>query len=536
MQRIEENLTIEEAYPLFREQGADAVEVFDDAGQTIGVLTQTDIEMAMREADLGRLVRECIRYRVTGTPPTSSQANISQNGFNTEPLRSVLNALHDGVYITDAQGVTVTINKAYERITGIRREDVVGFHMADLVKAGYISKSVSLEVIRERRPLTLVQTIRDSRKIVVSGMPMFDHDGELQYVVTNVRDVTELLRAKHAQDQLEQLQRIRKTYGVVTGDEGAQCLITSHQTIACYDLAQRIAPTQVKVLIQGETGTGKTQLARYIHRHSQRVDGPFLELNCTAFPESLLEAELFGYAPGAFTGASSRGKQGLLEVAHGGTLFLDEIGDLPVSLQVKLLKVVEEGRFLPVGGTEFRHTDVRLITATHQDLQQRVAEGGFREDLYYRIGVVPLTLPPLRERREEIIPLLHHYLDYFNQQYSRHIQWHPEALELLAALDWPGNIRELINLTERLVVTTTEDVISPGNLPVDSRSAPVSEVPPPGRTLREQVTALEKQLIGSALAAHGNTRAAAAALGIDQSTLVKKVQRWRATSPPATPE
>lgn len=522
---------MEAAAPLFQEQGVDAIEVFDDRNQVIGVLTRTDIENAQRDGAFRLCVGECMRYRVSDTHTAYDATDVSRYGFDREPLRSVLDALHDGVYITDARGITVTINKAYERITGIKREEVVGFHMADLVKAGYISKSVSLEVIRERRSITLVQTIHDSRKIVVSGMPMNDADGRLAYVVTNVRDVTELLRAKHAQDQLEQIHRMREAYAVEEHvDEGIQWLITSHRTKECYDLVKRIAPTSVKVLIQGETGTGKTLLARYIHRHSERSHGPFLELNCTALPEGLLEAELFGYSPGAFTGATPRGKQGLLDIAHGGTLFLDEIGDLPLALQVKLLKVVEEQRFLPVGGTEFRHSNIRLITATHQDLKRLVREGRFRDDLYYRISVVPLSLPPLRQRREEIIPLLEHYLDLFNRQHAHSRQWHPEALELLISHDWPGNIRELINLTERLVVTTTEDEILPCHLPSDVLPPPPSGASVIGAPLRDHVMALEKSLIESALATHGTTRTAAAALGIDQSTLVKKMRRWRQAS------
>ncbi|SEN24477.1 PAS domain S-box-containing protein [Halomonas caseinilytica] len=529
MRHIRETQSMAEVRPLFEQQDVGAVEVFDDVGQAIGVLTQTDVDAAVREARLENQVGECLRYRVTGDSPSLDIADVSSHGFDHEPLRSVLNALHDGVYITDARGITVTVNTAYERLTGIRRDDVVGRHMADLVKAGYISKSVSLEVIRERRPITLVQSIRDHDKILVSGMPLLDNEGALRYVITSVRDVTELLRAKHAQEQLAQIRRMREAYDVdVRIDDQPPWLIVSPQSRACYALARRIAPTQVKVLIQGETGTGKTLLARYIHQHSERAEGPFLELNCTAMPEGLLEAELFGYSPGAFTGAAPRGKQGLLDVAHGGTLLLDEIGDLPLALQAKLLKVVEENRFLPVGGTEFRHANIRLICATHRDLQQQVHLGQFREDLYYRLSVVPLTLPPLRERREEIIPLLNHYLEHFNQRHHQDRCWHPESLELLAGHDWPGNIRELINLTERLVVSATEQEITPHGLPhvPASRERPDSPAIG-GGSLREQVTELERQLIETALATHGTTRAAAAALGIDQSTLVKKTRRWR---------
>lgn len=252
-----------------------------------------------------------------------------------------------------------------------------------------------------------------------------------------------------------------------------------------------------------------------------------MELNCAAFPEGLLEAELFGYAAGAFTGATPRGKQGLLDVAHGGTLFLDEIGDLPLSLQVKLLKVVEENRYLPVGGTAFRHTNVRLITATHQDLNDRVKKGGFREDLFYRISVVPLWLPPLRQRRDEVIPLLNYYLDHFNQLHDVKRRWNPEALELLSNYSWPGNIRELINLTERLAVTAVEDEITTTTLPSEIFPALPLSVESASGDLRQQVSRFEQQLIQQALAKHGTTRAAAAVLGIDQSTLVKKQRRWR---------
>lgn len=257
MQRIEECLSLEAALPLFDLHGTDAVEVFDTHGQVIGVLTRTDIEKAQRDATLGQLVGECMRYRVTGIKPQAEAENVDASGFDQEPLRSFLDALHDGVYITDANGITVTINKAYERITGISRAEVVGFHMADLVKAGFISKSASLEVIRERRPITLVQTIHGSRKIVVTGTPMFSADGSIAYVVTSVRDITELLLAKHAQEQLEQIQRIREAYKVPEITSlSAPGVITSQQTEPCFALAKRVAKSTAKILIQGETGTG----------------------------------------------------------------------------------------------------------------------------------------------------------------------------------------------------------------------------------------------------------------------------------------
>lgn len=446
--------------------------------------------------------------------------------FLNDNLQRVIDALSDGVYITDGNGLTVTVNKAYERITGIPKRRLVGLHMSDVVKAGFISRSVSLEVIKEMRAVTIIQTIGDDHKILVSGTPMFDENGRIEYVVTTVRDVTELLQAKRAEEQLEQILRIREQYGTA-GDntESQQPFLISRKTKACYDLAKKVASTSAKILIQGETGTGKTLLASTIHQYSKVCDGAFIELNCAAMPESLLEAELFGYVAGAFTGASTKGKAGLLEAASNGTLFLDEIGDLPLSLQAKLLKVIAENRFIPVGGTEFKQTNFRLISATHHDLKQQVEAKLFREDLLYRLNVIPIQLPPLRERNEEVGPLLEHYIQHFNNKYELDCRWHQDVITRLSCYEWPGNIRELINLTERLVVTAEQSLITTEHLPAELKLKPISTSD--GHSLRAQVETLEQRLIAEALEAHGTTRAAALALDIDQSTLVKKQQRWR---------
>ncbi|NDV90425.1 PAS domain-containing protein [Alteromonas sp. 345S023] len=445
-----------------------------------------------------------------------------------DTLQPVLDALQDGVFITNGEGMAITINHAYERITGLQRHKIVGRHVSELVKHNVISKSVSLEVIRERQPVTLVQTIMGDRKILVSGNPMFDSHGHIKQVVLNVRDVTELLKAKHAEEQLEQiLSKFEEYNNALPNKSTHPGLLVGEKTKDCYALARRVAPTKVKILIQGETGTGKTQLAQYIHQESDRSANPFMALNCAAMPEGLIEAELFGYVPGAFTGASNKGKAGLLEVANGGTLFLDEIGDLPLSLQAKLLKVIEDNKYLPIGGTKLKSTNVRIITATHHDLTSAIAQGKFREDLYYRISVLPLKLLPLRQRQEEILPLFEHFLTQFCEQYHCVRTLSSEARELIMQHSWPGNIRELKNTAERLVVSTTENEIEVKDLPENLRyiNTPTSEVF--GGSLKDQVKALESRLIESALHQYGTTRAAAQALGINQSTLVKKRQTLR---------
>jgi len=437
-------------------------------------------------------------------------------------LQRIIDAMSDGVYITDGNGITLTVNKAYERITGIPRQALTGLHMSEVVQRGYISRSVTLEVLKEQGPVTLTQTIGEYHQILVSGTPMFDREGRIEYVLTTVRDVTELLQAKRAEEQLEQILHVREHY---SGEQEHEPFIISRATQQCYDLAKRVAPTAAKILIQGETGTGKTLLARTIHEYSSVAKGPFIELNCAAMPESLLEAELFGYVPGAFTGASQKGKTGLLEAANNGTLFLDEIGDLPLSLQAKLLKVIAENRFIPVGGTQFKRTNFRLISATHHDLHQLVAQQRFREDLLYRLRVVPLELPPLRERAEEIEALLEHYLHHFNCKYEFDCRWQREVIERMQRYAWPGNIRELINLTERLVVTAEQSLITTAQLPIELG---VNEsYGCPGLSLKDQVERLEQRLIEQAMAMYGTTRQAATALGIDQSTLVKKQKRSR---------
>lgn len=451
--------------------------------------------------------------------------------FDAPGFRELLDALHDGVYITDADGITLKVNSAYERLTGLRSEDVVGQHMQALVEQGVISQSVSLRVLKEGKALSLMQSVSQGKRLLVSGTPIFAEDGRVRYVVSTVRDMTELLRMKHERDELQQLRKLRSSTAKLHAGQRDDLLDTSPvanlpASGRVFALARQVAASDVKVLLQGETGVGKTLIAQYIHKSSPRAVQPFLALNCGALPENLIEAELFGYVAGAFTGAGSKGKRGLLELAHQGTVFLDEIGDLPLALQVKLLKVIEESRFIPVGGLELKEVDVRIVTATHHDLRAMVSEGRFRADLYYRLNVVPIHVPALRERREEIQPLLDFYLAEFNQRYGRELSWGLEALDALTDYDWPGNIRELINLVERLVVTCSAGSVELFDLPEEMRAARGARDDEHLLPLRKQVEQLERRLISQALVQHKTTREAARVLGLSQATLVQKMKRW----------
>ncbi|MFP6851116.1 MAG: sigma 54-interacting transcriptional regulator [Pseudomonas sp.] len=451
--------------------------------------------------------------------------------FDDPGFRELIDALHDGLYITDASGITLKVNRAYERLTGLRSEDVVGQHMQALVEQGVISQSVSLRVLKEGKALSMMQSVSQGKRLLVSGTPICAADGSVRYVLSTVRDMTELLRIKHERDELQYLKQLRSSTAQLHAGQRDDLLdaspVANHPVSArVFAQARQVAASDVKVLLQGETGVGKTLIAQYIHKTSPRAAQPFLALNCGALPENLIEAELFGYVAGAFTGAGSKGKRGLLELAHQGTVFLDEIGDLPLVLQVKLLKVIEESRFIPVGGLEVKEVDVRIITATHHDLRRMVSEGRFRADLYYRLNVVPIHIPALRERPEEVQPLLDFYLAEFNQRYQRELEWGLEALDVLTEYAWPGNIRELINLVERLVVTCSGATVGLFDLPEDMRNSRAEGDGESQLPLRKQVENLERRLIRKALLRHKTTREAAKVLGVSQATLVQKMQRW----------
>ena len=275
---------------------------------------------------------------------------------------------------------------------------------------------------------------------------------------------------------------------------------------------------------------GKEGIGKLLHTQSNRADGPFIKLNCGAIPENLLESELFGYESGAFTGARREGKIGMFELAHNGTLLLDEIGDFPLNLQSKLLRVLQERELVPVGGSKPRQVNVRILAATHKNLEEMTREGKFREDLFFRLNVVPIMIPSLRQRREDIIPLLYHFRDIFSKKYGFQRDFSPEVVEAFLEYDWPGNVRELENMVERLMVVSAGELILVSQLPSSfNRSASksggvsVNFLMP----LKEAVDEVERQLIDKALEKYGSTYKTAAALGVNQSTIVRRMARFR---------
>lgn len=449
-----------------------------------------------------------------------------------EELDTIIELSLDGIYVTDGSGYTIKVNKAYERITGIKRNEVLGRHMQELVNEGYFSQSATLLVLKKRKPVTIMQQIKGGISIVVIGTPVFGQDGKIVRVINNIRDVTELIQLKL---NLEETKKLKDNYFCELTQLRSQqikeegIIVNSISMKQTFELALRIAPVDTTVLILGESGVGKEVMAKFIHNNSKRKGEPFIKINCGAIPPNLLESELFGYVEGAFTGAKKEGKPGLFELADKGTLLLDEIGELPLDLQVKLLRVLEEHEFTRLGGVKPIKVDVRVLSATNRDLQSMVKEGKFREDLFYRLNVVPITIPSLRERKEDIPLLVQHYLTKFNKKYEMHKQISLNALEKLVQYRWPGNIRELVNIIERLVVTVNDSEIGLNHLPVQISQLELAEISLPALEkipLRDAVERVEKILLDRAMKRFGSTRKAAKALGMSQATLVRKLHYY----------
>ncbi|MBS3977156.1 MAG: sigma 54-interacting transcriptional regulator [Syntrophomonadaceae bacterium] len=451
-------------------------------------------------------------------------------------LEVMLDSSFDEIYLTDGNRVTLRVSAACERLYGVKPEELVGKPVDELVKAGLFFPSCTEVVLKEKRRVTILQHTRSGRQVVVTGNPVFNGDGVIERIVINSRDITEINVLKERLADTEALadsyrQQIARLNQISLQQAKCQMVAESPAMREVVDLARRVAKVDSTILLLGETGVGKGLLAAHIHQNSPRCRGPFISVNCAAIPASLLESELFGYETGAFTGARKEGKKGTIEMADQGTLFLDEIAELPLALQAKLLQVIQEKRVVRVGGYKERPVNVRILAATNQDIQRMVATGGFREDLYYRLNVVPITVPPLRCRREDIPFLIEVCLGRFKEKYGITKKLAPEVLDLFINYDWPGNVRELENVIERLVVTSDRKEIAVSHLPelflsrAAGRKEPVVIVQ--GLcTLSRAIEELEKQLIARAYHQFGNTYRIAEVLGINQSTAVRKINKY----------
>ncbi len=446
-------------------------------------------------------------------------------------LEAIFESSYDGFYITDGQANTIRVNSAYERITGLRREDLIGRNMQELVDEKFFDHSVTLAVLEKKHQITLMQKIKGDKQVMVTGTPVFDENGNIVLVVTTVTDITLLNQLR---SELEKSRRISSRYyqSLLEHEKYEHALqdmiIKSSSMAQVVQKAIKVSAVDTSVLILGESGVGKSMLARIIHLMSQRKERPFVKINCGTIPEALMESELFGYKKGAFTGAAPEGKAGLIEAAHTGTVFLDEIGDLTPSMQVKLLQVIEEKSFTRVGSTKPTSVDVRIIAATNRNLKELVRSGKFREDLYYRLNVIPISVPPLRDRREDILPLALNILEKFQDSQGIKKRMEPEVMDRLMHFDYPGNVRELINIVERMVIMSDGDVITLSDLPAELRESvdDFSEPIDSQCTLKERMGAVEARILRGTIQRCSSLLEASEVLGIHYTTLWRKLVKY----------
>ncbi len=450
-------------------------------------------------------------------------------------LEAILYSTHDAISVVDENGYGIFVNPAYTRITGLTEEDVLNKHCTVDIAEG---ESMHMKVLQTRRPVRGVSMkVGPNKRPVVVNVDPIIINGELKGSVGVIYDVSEIRKLTEELENVKSL--IRRMTAKYTFDD----IIGESELIrAALAQAKHAADTPATVLLRGESGTGKELFAHAMHNASSRSRGPFVRVNCAAIAESLLESELFGYEEGAFTGAVRGGKKGYFEEANGGTIFLDEIGDVNLAVQSKLLRVLQEKEIVRVGGTKPLPVNVRVIVATNANLEQRIKEGRFREDLYYRINVVPIFIPPLRGRKEDIPLLTAHFRRKLGQEFGRKIaKIDPQVLDMLMDYDWPGNVRELENVVGRTIINMNynEDIILPHHVPTLDRG-PVSQLmaaenfqKDPGRfldtldgPLDEILDSVEKEVLKQTLKkTKGNKTAAARLLGIATRSLYYKLEK-----------
>lgn len=453
----------------------------------------------------------------------------NQDGLVRE-LDAILEAIHDDILITDGQGKILKVSESFEKVYGIGEEHILGKTVFEMEKEGIFRPSVIARVLQSNQKITMRQKNNQGRDFVVTATPIKNEAGKIIKVVSFTRDLTDYLNLQEQYSQLESIvekysaeiaelrSKITSVDGIVGNSEKIREIIKAINKIAKFD---------ANILFLGPSGVGKTMLSRIVHAKSSRCAGPFIEINCAAIPHNLLESELFGYEKGSFTGAGLSGKIGLIELAQGGTLMLDEISELPLNLQAKLLKVIQDKTITRVGGTREIKVDFRLIAASNRDMEELIRQEKFRQDLYYRLNVVTIHIPSLESRKEDILPLTAYFLDKFNAKYHFHKTLHPQTMNLLLRYHWPGNVRELENVLECAVITSEEDVITRTALP-DS----ISNHPGRGsldrqwNSLTEAVEEYEGMIIRETFQLHNTTVGLAKALQISQPTAVRKIKKY----------
>lgn len=554
------NTSLNQCLDMFIQHQLTEMPVLDSKDALRGLCTATDLLLLQTgvfpaTAPVSTIMRDCPSRPISEIPPEGwipdtncyitdadghllgvvhpkdvYQALQEKNEQLLNEVNAIIDYTFDGIFVINSDGEITRTNSAYHQISGWSREDLIGVKIKDMVEKGMISQSVSLLALERGEPVTIKQTFKHGRIGLTSANFIRDKSGKVVGVVCSVRDITELTNLKGELEQTRRLtQRYKKELMHLRQERKFEHIIAkSKQMERVLLLSQRVAEVDSTVLILGESGVGKEIVAEAIHQASPRSQGPFVKVNCAALPPSLLESELFGYTPGSFTGARRQGKPGRFELAQGGTIFLDEIAELPYPLQAKLLQATQNKEIVPLGGVKPIKLDVRIMAATNKDLQKMMVKGAFREDLFYRLNVVSITIPPLRERRDDILPLISHFLEMYCKKYKRHKVLHPSAVDYLLRYDWPGNVRELQNVIENLVVLCFDERILPDDLPAKLKTAVTFPRYLQGKnTLPELLQEYEKNIIAEALANNRCAQDAAYGLGISPATMSRKMKKYR---------
>lgn len=447
-------------------------------------------------------------------------------------FEEVVMNFQEEIFVTDNYGKVLFVNPKGAEILGLTPEEMQGSFVHELVEKGIISRSGSLAVLEEEKKVDILQFLSENNKWrLCTGIPVCNYEGSIIMAMCTSKDVTELVETKRElENTVGELRKKDREINNVQEELFAQVnfVAKSPQMKKIKDTIKKIAPLDLTVLILGDTGVGKEVVARSIHALSPRREGNFIKINCAALPEHLIETELFGYEKGAFTGADKKGKKGKVELADGGTLFLDEIGEVSQDFQAKLLEFLQDMEFYQVGGNKKLKINTRIIAATNCNLHEEIKKGNFRKDLFYRLNLIPITIPQLRERRDDILVLINYFLDLYNRKYEKNVVLSDNVVETLISYDWPGNVRELEHVLERLVVMSefilgNEENLH--NLIIEAQDTKeevyCSTIIPYKRAKRK----LERELVQKAYHVYGSTYKAAEVLDVSQSTVVRILKR-----------
>lgn len=453
---------------------------------------------------------------------------------NYSAIGDFIKYIKAGIWITDSKGKVIMVNEESLKTGGLKREDVIGKTTEELLEMGYILDDSSvLKAILSGKEESIVQRTGEGSMLVATSVPVF-HEGELDIIICTEMDITDVIKLKAlldkqksiAQKYKSEIMRIKNQLNT----DSDEIVSYNLEMIRIKEMAIKIGAMDATVVITGESGTGKEVVANLIQKNSKRADKAFIKVNCAAIPETLFESEFFGYEKGTFTGANVNGKMGIFEMANGGTLFLDEIGELPLAMQSKVLRVLQEKEVRRIGGEENKPVDVRIIAATNRNLKKEMEKGTFRSDLYYRLFVVPINIPPLRQRKEDIAPLTNYFLNKFNAMYEVKKEISSEAIKAMEKYNWYGNVRELRNIIERLVVSGAGNTISAFQVEMCLKEDNFNNAEPvkngENATLDELIESYEKQIIIQAVEECGTLTAAAQKLNVNKSTISRKLKKY----------